>query len=118
MRKLSVAELPDGGTPATLAAIGQGWGPVQRGGISRYDDPGHRTHPESDVHVHDVPEIFTIVQGAGVLELNGAAETRFTAGDILIIEPGENHHLVSDGDVPLVFTWMHLSPIDGGSTTV
>ncbi|MET7398610.1 cupin domain-containing protein [Dactylosporangium sp. NPDC005572] len=110
MRKLNIADLPDGGTPATLAAIGSGWGPVMRGGISRYDAPGHRTHDESDHHVHDVPEIFTIVQGAGVLELNGARDTRFTAGDILIIEPGENHHLVSDGDVPLVFTWMHLAP--------
>jgi quercetin dioxygenase-like cupin family protein len=44
-----------------------------------------------------------------VLELDGVAGTRFAAGDILIIEPGENHHLISDGDVPLVFTWMHLS---------
>jgi mannose-6-phosphate isomerase-like protein (cupin superfamily) len=114
MRKLSVADLPDGGTPATLAAIGAGWGPVQRGGISRYDAPGHRTHPESDHHVHDVPEIFTIVQGGGVLELDGVADTRFAAGDILVIAPGENHHLISDGDVPLVFTWMHLSPAAAG----
>jgi len=112
MRKLSVGDLPDGGTPAALAAIGAGWGPVQRGGISRYDGAGHRTHAESDHHVHDVPELFTIVQGSGVLELNGAVATTFTAGDILIIEPGEDHHLISDGAVPLVFTWMHLSPAD------
>lgn len=110
MRKLSVTDLPDGGTPATLAAIGAGWGPVHRGGISRYDAPGHRTHDEPGRHVHDVPEVFTIVQGSGSLELDGAVVTRFAAGDMLIIEPGEDHHLVSDGAVPLVFTWMHLSP--------
>jgi mannose-6-phosphate isomerase-like protein (cupin superfamily) len=112
MRKLTVADLPDGGTPATLAALGAGWGPVIRGGISRYDDPGHRTHAESNPHTHDVPEIFTIVQGSGYLESEGASVARFQAGDLLIIPPGEDHHLVSDGDVPLVFTWMHLGSLD------
>jgi mannose-6-phosphate isomerase-like protein (cupin superfamily) len=110
MRKLTLADLPDGGTPATLAAIGAGWGPVVSGGISRYDGVGHRTHAESDHHTHQVPEIFTIVQGSGVLELDGERGASFTAGDILVIEPGEDHHLISDGAVPLVFTWMHLAP--------
>ena len=110
MRKLTIDQLPDGGTPATLAALGQGWGPVERGGISRYATPGHRTHDETGPHVHTVPEIFTIVAGAGVVELNGVRDMEFTAGDVLIIEPGEDHHLISTGSVPLVFTWMHLSP--------
>jgi mannose-6-phosphate isomerase-like protein (cupin superfamily) len=112
MRRLTLADLPDGGTPATLAAIGQGWGKVSAGGISRYDDAGHRTHDEpGKKHVHTVPEIFTIVQGSGTVELDGANAGTFTAGDILIMEPGEDHHLISDGDVPLVFTWMHLSTL-------
>lgn len=110
MRKLNIADLPDGGTPASLAELGAGWGPVVRGGISRYDAVGHRTHAESDRHTHDVPEIFTIVHGSGTLELDGAPAATFRAGDILVIEPGEDHHLISDGTVPLVFTWMHLAP--------
>jgi mannose-6-phosphate isomerase-like protein (cupin superfamily) len=112
MRKLTVADLPDGGTPATLAALGAGWGPVVRGGISRYDDAGHRTHNESNPHTHDVPEIFTIVQGSGYVEIDGARADTFRAGDLLIIPPGEDHHLISDGAVPLVFTWMHLGSLD------
>lgn len=110
MKRLTVDELPDGGTPATLAAIGAGWGPVARGGISRYDGAGHRTHNEGR-HTHTVPEIFTIVRGSGTIELDGEPAGRFQAGDILIMEPGEDHHLISDGTVPLVFTWMHLGPM-------
>ena len=113
MNRLTLNDLPDGGTPATLAALGEelgsAWGPVAAGGISRYDDAGHRTHGEAR-HVHTVPEIFCIVQGAGTVEIDGAAAGRFSAGDLLLIEPGEDHHLISDGAVPLVFTWMHLSP--------
>jgi len=110
MKRLTLADLPDGGTPATLAAIGAGWGPVARGGISRYDGAGHRTHDEPGRHTHTVPEIFCIVQGSGTVELDGADAGAFQAGDILIMEPGEDHHLISDGTVPLVFTWMHLTP--------
>ncbi len=108
MKRLTLGDLPDGGTPATLAAIGAGWGRVEAGGISRYDDAGHRTHGDAR-HVHTVPEIFCIVQGSGTIEIDGTDAGRFTAGDLLIIDPGEDHHLISDGDVPLVFTWMHLS---------
>jgi uncharacterized cupin superfamily protein len=111
MKKMTIEELPDGGTPATLAAIGAGWGPVERGGISRYVGAGHRTHDEPGRHVHTVPEIFTIVQGTGTVEIDGAHVDTFRAGDVLIMAPGEDHHLISDGDVPLVFTWMHLSAL-------
>jgi mannose-6-phosphate isomerase-like protein (cupin superfamily) len=110
LRRLTLADLPDGGTPAMLATLGAGWGKVQAGGISRYDDPGHRTHDEPRPHVHTVPEIFLIVQGAGRIELDGADAGGFDAGDILVMEPGEDHHLISEGSVPLVFTWMHLAP--------
>ena len=115
MKRLTLGDLPDGGTPATLAAIGAGWGKVEAGGISRYDDAGHRTHGEAR-HVHTVPEIFCIVQGSGTIEIDGTDGGRFTAGDLLIIDPGEDHHLISDGDVPLVFTWMHLSDPPGEAT--
>ena len=108
MKRLHLTDLPDGGTPATLAAIAPEWGKVESGGISRYDGVGHRTHNEGR-HTHTVPEIFCIVQGSGQVELEGERAGSFQAGDILIMEPGEDHHLISDGDEPLVFTWMHLS---------
>ncbi|GAB3806623.1 cupin domain-containing protein [Micromonospora zhanjiangensis] len=100
MRKLAFADVVGGAIPAGRL--------VDRGGFRRYDEPGFRTHDEPGTHTHTVPEVFCIYQGSGTIEINGAAADRFTAGDVLLIEPGEDHHLISDGDVPLVFTWMHL----------
>lgn len=107
MRKLTFADLsapgPDG--PA-LPVPGCR---VERGGFRRYDQPGHRTHDEPGPHRHAGVEVFCVFQGSGVLEINGAPATGFGAGDVLVIEPGEDHHLISRDSVPLVFTWMHLS---------
>ncbi|WP_198347873.1 cupin domain-containing protein [Plantactinospora sp. KBS50] len=102
MRKLTLADvvgtaIPDGRQ-------------IDRGGFRRYDEPGFRTHNEPGPHTHTVPEVFCIFQGSGTIEINGARADRFTAGDVLLIEPGEDHHLISEGDEPLVFSWMHLLP--------
>ncbi len=107
MRKVSFADLTLGGTGPVVSPAGPGL--VDRGGFRRYDEPGFRTHDESaGPHVHTTPEIFCIFQGTGSVEIDGALVDRFQAGDVVIIDPGEDHHLISDGDVPLVFTWMHL----------
>ena len=98
MRKLSLADL-GGLTGGQL---------VERGGFRIYPDPGFRTHDEPGPHVHDKPEYFCIFQGTGTVEIDGAPADRFEAGDVIVIDPGEDHHLISDGTVPLVFTWMHL----------
>ena len=98
MRKLSLADL-GGLTEGRL---------VERGGFRIYPEPGFRTHDEPSPHVHTKPEFFCILQGSGDIEIDGARVDRFTAGDLVVIDPGEDHHLISDGTVPLVFTWLHL----------
>ncbi|HIE50612.1 MAG TPA: cupin domain-containing protein [Armatimonadetes bacterium] len=77
---------------------------IAQGGLS-FHPPGFRTHPEGH-HVHEYPEVFCILQGRGVLELN---EERIPVqvGDVLIIEPGEEHHLVSSEEDPLINLWFH-----------
>ena len=39
----------------------------------------------------------------------------FQAGDVLVVAAGEDHHLVSQGPLPLLSAWMHLTP--AGLTT-
>ena len=36
---------------------------------------------------------------------------KFEAGEALVFEPGEDHHLISKGSLPLVFVWMHCEPV-------
>lgn len=83
---------------------------IDRGGFRVYEEPGFRTHNEPGPHRHTVPEVFCIYQGRGVVEINGEEVTPFGPGEVVVMEPGEDHHLISRGDGPLVFTWMHLRP--------
>ncbi|MBW7456329.1 cupin domain-containing protein, partial [Paenibacillus sepulcri] len=57
-----------------------------------------------DFHVHDDREAFLILQGIGTMEINGEHHP-VRAGDIVIVEPGENHHLCSDAENPIVTLW-------------
>ncbi|GLY00006.1 MULTISPECIES: cupin domain-containing protein [Actinoplanes] len=84
---------------------------VRRGGFRIYPLPNHRTHDEPGLHRHDVPEIFCIVQGEGDVEIDGEVVDEFTAGDAVVCEAGEDHHLISRGTDPLIFVWMHLEPV-------
>jgi len=110
MRKLSVADLQAHHRGPTFTSVLPGH-VVQKGGFRVYADPGFRTHDEPGRHVHTVPEVFVIVQGSGAIEIEGAEVDQFQAGDVVVFEPGEDHHLISRGADPLVFTWMHLEPV-------
>ncbi|MEV0649641.1 cupin domain-containing protein [Phytomonospora sp. NPDC050363] len=104
MRKFTLADLAARGSGPVFAPVVDGH-LIDRGGVSSYGH-GERTHPEG-YHTHDVPEVFCVLQGSGLVEIDGET-TPFEAGDVLVIEPGEDHHLISLGDVPLVHAWMHL----------
>ena len=84
------------------------------GGTLGYKRPGQRTHSFDgpggrDYHVHDDHEVFIIVQGKAVMELGGK-EYPLTVGDVFIVEPGEDHHLVADADDPCINLWLHTGP--------
>ena len=78
-------------------------------GTMGYKKPGVVTHAEEPVHVHDDAEVFVILQGKARMEMDHET-IDLTVGDILIVEPGENHHLISDEDDPCVNLWFHTGP--------
>ncbi|GAA5187879.1 hypothetical protein GCM10023322_37210 [Rugosimonospora acidiphila] len=106
MRKLSLDDLSRGKDGPVLSDAVPGH-VLERGGVSTYL-AGQRTHPEGR-HVHDVPEVFTILQGSGLIEIDGE-QTPFQTGDLFVVDPGEDHHLLSTGELPLVSMWLHLQP--------
>jgi mannose-6-phosphate isomerase-like protein (cupin superfamily) len=65
--------------------------------------PGETAHPEAR-HVHDTDEVFIFVQGSGVLPIDGV-DHPVRAGDIVIVEAGEDHHTRSSVEDPLVAAW-------------
>ena len=79
---------------------------IHHGGLS-FHAIGFRTHPEGE-HVHDSHEVFVILQGRGQIELNGTLEP-VRAGEVLVIEPGDEHHLIGDPAHPIVNLWFHCS---------
>ena len=106
MRRLRLTDLSADGGDSVLATAVPGHR-VDSGGVAALA-AGERSHPQ-DRHVHTSPEAFLILTGRGVVEIEGMA-TGITAGDVLIIEPGEDHHLVSSAQSPLVTVWLHLTP--------
>ncbi len=85
-----------------------------REGTMGYKAPGFRTHTHdgpggADLHVHEDAEVFVILQGKAVMELDGKRIPLVT-GDVLVVEPGEDHHLVADKDDPCINLWLHAGP--------
>ncbi len=85
-----------------------------QGGLG-FKGPNVRTHTHDgpggrDYHVHaDDCEAFVMLQGRAMMELNGVMHPMVT-GDVFIVEPGEEHHLISDPDDPCVNLWLHAGP--------
>ena len=75
---------------------------ITGGGIYVFK-PGEVAHPEPR-HVHDVDEVFIIVQGKGVIPIDGV-EYQIKTGDVVVVEAGEDHHTRSSEEDPLVTAW-------------
>lgn len=93
----------------TLAEFGSGVGlpgyRVDSGGVSTLE-AGAISHNKGP-HTHPAPEIFLILSGSGRVHIDGETSA-FAAGDVLIVEAGEDHHLEALDTV--VTTWLHLEP--------
>ena len=48
------------------------------------------------------------MQGRGQIEIDGKLEP-IQAGDVLVIEPGEEHHIIGDPQYPIVNCWFHAT---------
>ncbi|MBN2544308.1 MAG: cupin domain-containing protein [Spirochaetes bacterium] len=85
---------------------------IYKGGLS-FGKPGSRSHSNDgpngkDYHIHQDHELFLVVQGKGKLELDKNSIDIIT-GDIIVIEPEEDHHLISDMEDPLIVLYCHAS---------
>ncbi|WP_284639432.1 cupin domain-containing protein [Paenibacillus silviterrae] len=86
---------------------------LSSGGLA-FTKPGERSHTNDgpggiDFHVHKDCEAFVVVQGKGSIEINRSFHP-ITTGDIIIVEPGEDHHVHSSTEDPIVTLWCHAGP--------
>ena len=103
MKRLKISDLGSDGPQHVVHELVPG-AYIDHGGLS-FHTVGFRTHPEGE-HVHDNEEIFIILQGRGEIEIDGRREP-LHAGEVLIIEPGEEHHIVGDPTYPIINLWFH-----------
>ena len=80
---------------------------LYHGGLS-FHAPDTITHDEHRPHVEVDHEVFCLLQGEGWIEINGERQEA-QAGDIIIIEPGEDHHLISSSHNPFINLWLHAN---------
>ena len=109
MKQMRLKDLPDTREGHILKGIVPGEYVCQ--GALAYKKPGERSHSfdgvdGSDRHVHEDCEVFIIVQGKAVMECAGSAYP-LRVGDVFVVEPGEDHHLVADAEDPCVHLWLH-----------
>ena len=73
-------------------------------GVKKFK-PGVRAHYEA--HTHNVNEVLIFIQGMGEVLLDGKVHPLKT-GDVVILEPGEDHRTLSSVDDPLVVVWFFM----------
>ncbi len=116
MKRLRLSDLKSEGSRHVLGdAIPGAY--LSHGGLS-FKKPGQRSHdvgcscPSCDGkgrHVHsDDCEVFILLQGKARMEIDGTSHA-MVAGDVIVCEPGEDHHLVADKDDPCVNITLHAA---------
>lgn len=78
---------------------------LYHGGLS-FHSPGTITHSGPEPHVHHDQEAYCLLQGEGWVEIDGKREP-VQAGDVIIVDPGEDHRLISSEHNPLINLWLH-----------
>lgn len=114
MKRLLLAELPEVNEGHILKSVLPGEF-IYRGGLAFMEPGGRRSHTNDgpngrDYHVHEDCEAFVILEGQGSIEVDKTLHP-IGVGDIIIIEPGEDHHLISGNEIPLVTLWCHAGPV-------
>lgn len=85
------------------AALGR---TVEACGIAELQ-PGVRAH-EGERHVHAYPELFVILAGEVTVPIAGGPTDIARAGDIVLVEAGEEHHLTNHTSLPCVVLYLIL----------
>ena len=71
---------------------------IVRGGVHVYK-PKEVSH-KGEYHVHSHPEIFIALLGKARLRVNNT-DHEFKADDVVVIERGEEHHVIADERDPI-----------------
>lgn len=100
MKQLRITDLRPNATRLLPDLLGDAG--IAHGGVYVFK-PGETAHPEPR-HVHEVDEVFIILQGKGVIPIDGV-EYPVQTGDVVIVEAGEDHHTRSSVEEPLVTGW-------------
>ena len=100
MKRLTTLDLTPDGRRLLPDILGEA--KIVHGGVYVFK-PGETAHPEPR-HVHEVDEVFIFLQGAGIIPIDGV-DHPIKAGDVVVVEAGEDHHTRSSVDEPLVAAW-------------
>lgn len=103
MKRMTLSDLTSNGSRLLPNLLGTAR--ITHGGVYVFK-PGETAHPEPR-HVHDKDEVFIFVQGKGILPINGV-DHPIQAGDVVLVEAGEDHHTRSSVEDPLVAAWYLL----------
>ena len=109
MKILRLNSLPDNRNGHFLSGLIPG-AFINNGGLA-FAPQGSRAHTNDgpdgrDFHVHDDEEVFVVLGGTARMEINGQVHP-LCVGDVCIVEPGEDHHMISDENDPSVHLWFH-----------
>ena len=104
MQRFRISDLGADGPEHVVARLVPGKY-INHGSLS-FHVVGWRTHPEGE-HRHAYPEVFVIMQGRGEIEVDGRREA-IHAGEVLIVQPGEEHYIIGDPAYPIVNLWFHV----------
>ncbi len=67
--------------------------------------PGVRAH-EGEEHVHEQDEVFVILCGEVTVPIKGGPSEVARAGDWVLVEAGEEHHLTNHTRLPCVAIYL------------
>ncbi len=108
MKRYRLNQLPDTDSRHVFGGITPG-DYISNGGML-FKTPGFVSHADQARHVHDkAEEVFVILQGKARVRFDDRVE-HLTAGDVVVIEAGENHHLEADEQEPCINLWIECGP--------
>ncbi|MFC1653865.1 cupin domain-containing protein [Patescibacteria group bacterium] len=109
MKHINISDLPDIPTSHNKNMLKKVI--AKRGDIPHMPQIGRVTIKSGDVaenHSHpDMYEVFYIEKGQGNLKLDGKDKT-FKAGEVLIIEPGEEHEFSNNSKEDVVMYYFEI----------
>ena len=81
---------------------------VSRGELGAITNYARAAFPPGEIagsHLHnDMAEVFTVESGCGEIRIDDVAYV-FSAGTVVVVEPGEVHEIINTGEDELVVTY-------------